>query len=165
MIKKLVFILFASVISISSIAGVQKIGNTGLEIDIDPFSQSQRVFVFIYANESFRQYRQSFTPTLIIRCAENVTEMYLNAKTFLSTNALPMRYRIGGRSPEFDMGNTSTDFRMAFFNSPIGKIKQMTKANSMALSIVPYGEVPMILTFDLTGLSESIKPLRKACHW
>jgi len=39
------------------------------------------------------------------------------------------------------------------------------KHDNFLTQITPYGENPVMATFDIQGLKEAIKPLRKACGW
>ncbi|EIA1333958.1 hypothetical protein K6675_004653 [Vibrio parahaemolyticus] len=43
--------------------------------------------------------------------------------------------------------------------------KNLCSIEQLLTQITPYSESPVMATFDVSGLSEAIKPLRKACHW
>jgi type VI secretion system protein VasI len=59
----------------------------------------------------------------------------------------------------------STSGHALFFWDPVGKIKTMLAHEQMLFQFTPYDSSPVLATFTLTGLSESIEPLRKACKW
>jgi hypothetical protein len=56
----------------------------------------------------------------------------------------------------------STDGKALFFWHPEDKIKIMLAHERMLFQFTPS---PALTTFTLTGLSESIGPLRQACKW
>ena len=59
----------------------------------------------------------------------------------------------------------ATNGKAIFFKKPIGQIKQMLKAKEMKIKWTPFSANPVIATFNIKGLEDAIKPLRKTCGW
>lgn len=59
----------------------------------------------------------------------------------------------------------STDGEALFFDQSVGLIKKMLGHSTLLFEFVPFNSSPALTTFDLRGLTESIKPLRDTCKW
>ncbi|HHD81926.1 MAG TPA: hypothetical protein ENK94_01905, partial [Campylobacterales bacterium] len=59
----------------------------------------------------------------------------------------------------------STDHEATFPPKSIGFTKDLIKHDKLLVQLTPYGDSPVMTTFDIGGLEEAIKPLRKACNW
>ena len=60
----------------------------------------------------------------------------------------------------------STDNKAVFVRgSDISFAKELMKHDKLLTQVTPYGESPVMATFDIRGLTEAIKPLRKTCNW
>ncbi len=44
-------------------------------------------------------------------------------------------------------------------------IKTMFGKSQLIIRMTPHSQSPVTATFDISGLDEAIKPLRKACGW
>lgn len=104
-------------------------------------------------------------PTLIIRCSENSTDLYINYNIFLNTDSIKVEYRLDDEKSIKTRWNTSTDYKATFARKPINLIKSMFDKDRMLVRLTPYGDSPIMSKFNISGLKETIEPLRKACKW
>jgi len=109
--------------------------------------------------------------TLVVRCLENKTAMYFSTHCHMADRIDGygrITYRIDDEKARTVEGNASTDSRALGLwagGKSIPVIKQMLGKSEMIVRMTPFSESSFTATFDITGLDESIKPLRKACNW
>ena len=102
--------------------------------------------------------------SLGIRCNSNKTEMFISWNYYLGGDVW-VTARIGEEKAEKERWNLSSDKRSSFKLRPISMIKRLIKVDRYIAEVVPYNENPMTSIFNVRGLSEAIKPLRKDCGW
>lgn len=143
------------------------VGKWQVSTKVSPVDDSENVFVGLSANESFRsQFGESVTPDLYITCREKKTELYINWDTYLGLNETQMLYRLDKQKAKTKTWDISSDTKAVFYRGNVIEfVKALTQANGMYVQITPYNDSPVNVTFDLTGLSEALKPLQKACGW
>ncbi|WP_439090421.1 type VI secretion system-associated protein TagO [Serratia bockelmannii] len=94
------------------------------------------------------------------------TELFINWETFLGIDGTRVLTRIDSQKAVNRTWQISTDNKATFYSGQtISFIKELMKSKKMFVQITPYGENPAQTTFDLSGLSTAIKPLREACKW
>ncbi|WP_299941177.1 type VI secretion system-associated protein TagO [uncultured Nitratireductor sp.] len=109
--------------------------------------------------------------SLILRCMENKTVLYFNTGCHMADSIGGygrITYRLDSDKAKTAEGDASTDNRALGLWSggrSIPVIKSMFGKSEMVVRMTPFSESPFTATFDITGLEESIKPLREACHW
>ncbi|NCF07994.1 type VI secretion protein [Kosakonia sp. MH5] len=132
-----------------------------------PVDDTKNVYLILAANESIRsQFGESITPNLFITCREKKTELYLNWDVFIGTDEASMLYRLDKQKAKTQTWDISSDNKAVFYRGNVVEfVKTLAKANGMYTQITPYGESPVSVSFDLSGLSEALKPLQKACSW
>lgn len=152
----------------------EKTGKWRLNASTSSFDDSKTVVLALEAESAIVGWPAvTHTPTLILRCKENKTEAYVNAgmqgKPVFGEYGQDLGVSMRGR---YDKGETfeyempkSTDGQAFFFRYPIEEIKYMTKHSSLVLEFTPFNSNPVEIRFDLTGLSEVLKPVRDACSW
>lgn len=138
--------------------------------DISPMDDSKKVTMILRANEAYTDWLGiKQTPSLILRCSENTTDAYVNLGSRVERSLLEERISIRTRYDKKDATTRklglSTDGEAVFFNEPIKEITLMTQSQQLALEFTPTDRASVISLFDLSGTSEAIQPLRKACNW
>ncbi|MGQ4879814.1 type VI secretion system-associated protein TagO [Billgrantia sp. LNSP4103-1] len=117
--------------------------------------------------------RPTAPATLTLSCLENTTRIFVN----LNDNHM-------SSSPYHDWGHVTMriDDQQAFTNrmqestdnsvlglwsggQSIPVIRRMFGAERLTVRATPYGQSPITVTFDITGLEDEIQPLRQACNW
>ena len=109
--------------------------------------------------------------TLLLRCLENTTAIYITTNCYLSSG-----YGGYGRvdvrlddTPAFhsDMDASTDNKALGLWrgNRSIPFIKRMLGKDRMIVRFTPFNESPVTAKFDIAGLEEAIKPLRESCGW
>ncbi len=141
-------------------------GKWRIREDKSPIDDSVNVYLSVSANETVTSGYKTVKPIIYVRCAENKTNIFLVWDLYLGIDETRMLTRFDKEKPETRTWSISTDYKAVFVrSSDISFAKKMMKHDKLLAQITPYGESPVMATFDIRGLSEAIKPLRKACHW
>jgi len=110
-------------------------------------------------------YHQEVYPVMVLRCAENRTNAYVDWQMFLGMDSTRVLTRLDKQKARTRTWLLSTDNKATFAPKNIGFIKSMFGHEKILMQLTPYGESPRMATFEIGGLKEAIKPLRKACGW
>ena len=110
-------------------------------------------------------YGQFSRPTLILRCSENTTNAYINWDMFLGMDSIKVLTRIDKQKAKTRSWYISTDNKAAFAPKNIAFIRSLFGHEKLLQQLTPYSESPKTASFEIGGLKEAIKPLRKACGW
>lgn len=102
--------------------------------------------------------------TLVARCKSNKTELYINWGAYLGNEAI-VTSRIATNKASTSRWDLSSDSQSTFKRQPISMLKEMLNETKLVVQITPYNENPSTAIFDITGLSQAIKPLRATCNW
>jgi type VI secretion system protein VasI len=103
---------------------------------------------------------------LVVRCAKNKTELYINWNSFLGTDTARVTHRVGKLKAETHTWDVSTDHTSSFYpGSPVATLKEMTKNTSFVANVTPYSESPVTATFDVSGAEAAFSDIRKGCSW
>lgn len=134
--------------------------------ETSPIDDSVNVYLSVLSNETvFSDYKE-VKPSLYIRCAENKTSIFINWMLYLGLDETRLLTRFDKEKAKTSTWSISTDNKAIFFRgNDIKYAKKLMQHEQLLTQITPYGESPVMATFDVSGLSEAIKPLRKACHW
>lgn len=137
-----------------------------------PIDDSVNVFISLQSENEITSGYNTVRPSLYIRCAENKTNVYIVWELYLGIDTTRMLTRFDKNRATTTTWSISTDNKAVFFKpgflsgiSDKAFVKKLMKHNRLLTQITPYGESPVMATFDVKGLSEAVKPLRQACHW
>ena len=109
-------------------------------------------------------------PAIVVRCRGNETEAYVGVGTpWDIKNGQRQRSTVHVRydkadAIELQMGQ-SDDSKGLFFPAPVSHIKQMVKHRRMLFQSASFDLSAATTIFEISGLSNALKPLRKACGW
>lgn len=141
-------------------------GKWNVTIDRSPIDDSQQVILTLDAETTVQGNFNSYTPTLVLRCSENKTEAYIVWGIYLGVGKTRVLTRLDQDRARTRNWSLSTDNKATFApGNNVYFIKKLMKHRKLLVQTVPYGANPVMTTFQLDGLNEAIKPLRKACHW
>lgn len=148
-------------------------GNWQVRKEKSDFEDTTDVFVSVDSSEP-AQCGRFGTPkkaTLMIRCMENTTSIYLAADCHMTSGHRGygiIDYRIDDQ-PAGDRGfDASTNNRaLGLWNGgeSIPFIKKLIGSDRLLLRFTPFNENKTTVDFKTTGLEEAIAPLRKECNW
>ncbi|WP_292978866.1 type VI secretion system-associated protein TagO [Nitrosomonas sp.] len=112
---------------------------------------------------------KTFTPSLVLRCKENKTELYIvtgmSPQVEYGTDGATITLRFDKEKATKYHTSKSTDGEALFFGQSIGVIKKMLGHTTLLFQFIPFNSSPAMTTFDLRGIQEAVKPLRETCKW
>ena len=122
------------------------------------------------ANNSSQAWLEKVTPTLIIRCRENKTDVIFATGTNFHTeygeyNNASIRYRIDDKKAQSQYWGESTDGNAAFSPNPVSLLKNMKDAKSLKIEFIPFNSNPSTAEFDLEGLRPHLEEIANTCKW
>ena len=131
---------------------------------------SSNIFLMLNAESSISGWlNKTHTPELTIRCKEHKTEVYIetgmSSSVEYGTDGATVILRFDKEKAKSYNTGKSTDGEALFFSQSVGLIKQMLSHSTMLFQFTPFNSSPVMTTFDLSGISEVIKPLRETCKW
>lgn len=142
-----------------------------------PIDDSTNVWVSRRANGPIRGWpRKTTVPSLFITCRENKTEAYIDlgmSPAVESGDYIHATLRLDSEQAFTQTFGKSTDGQAIFFSFPSGDnegkllwfLRRLVDHKQMMLRFTPFNSSPTITTFDLSGLTEALKPLQNACGW
>ena len=140
-------------------------GKWDVSITTSEIDDSQKVILSLSSDNTIYSSYRTERPSLYLRCAENKTEAYIAWGVFLGSDNTKVLLRYDKEKAKTRRWGLSTDHKATFVRGNIPFIKKLLKHKKLLLRVTPYSDSPVTATFDLRGLNEAIKPLRKACHW
>lgn len=135
-----------------------------------PMDDSTSVMIYRYAEKPVQGWLEKSEPTLVLRCVERKTHVYVNSMMQLQTdhgeyNQISVRLRFDRKPARSEKFLKSTDGKGAFAQRPVPLIKEMLAHESLAFEFTPFNAGSVVADFDLKGLDAKIGDLRKACNW
>ena len=130
--------------------------------DKDEMTDKSNVILMLESEESASPRRNE---TLIIRCRNNKTDVFVNFDKYLGYSSPKITYRIGSNPPKIQNWSESTTKKSAFSPNPIALIKELLTGNSLLVEAYPYQEGRLLVKFDTTNLSNSIHKVQTLCNW
>jgi type VI secretion system protein VasI len=117
------------------------------------------------------RFRDPFYPTLVIRCRENTTNVYISFGIIFMSDIQgygTIDYRIDNLAPQ------KRNLRVSTNNTALGEwsgrgairwLEEMFGASTIFVRATPYNESPIEMRFNIKGLEQAVEPLREACSW
>jgi type VI secretion system protein VasI len=145
-------------------------GNWTVRTEVSPLDDSESVYLVLPASAPIPSWPMDVTPTLYVRCKENVTEVYLVPGLVVAPDidqlkraTVTVRFE---KEPAFEIRcDVSTNSEALFFPNAVAFARLLMKHDSMLVQFEPYNDSPKLTRFTLTGLSEVAGSLRQACGW
>jgi type VI secretion system protein VasI len=143
-----------------------------VNVSTSPIDDSKTVVLMTDSTEPVRSmFGRPKTATLITRCSENTTSMYLifagNHMTDIQSYG-QVTTRIDDLTARTISMDSSTDNKALGLwrgGSSIPFLESMFGHDMLTVRATPFSESPITAQFPITGLKEAIKPLREACNW
>jgi type VI secretion system protein VasI len=127
------------------------------------------------------------TPTLIVRCKEKKTDVYVETGMAASieegidggpSERHKVALRLDGNAARYEDWNESTDHKALFADEseyrsdvvyPAGAVvklaKELARAKTLTFQFTPLDGSPQVMHFDLRGLDSHIDKVAEACGW
>jgi type VI secretion system protein VasI len=141
-------------------------GKWRLRTDVSPIDDSKSYILSLDANEELKVGFKSVTPTLIVRYKEGDLELFINyGNLFIGTNTTQVTTRIDKAEAANAEWAISTDHKAIFappktYNSLTTPM--MKGARTLVVRLTPYGESPVVTSFDVSGFGDAYGPVIKA---
>jgi type VI secretion system protein VasI len=107
--------------------------------------------------------------SLVARCSGGVTEAFVNWSYGLrfGNETQPVTLKIGAAKSARQIWALSVDGRSTFLpGSAVAFLKKLASTDKLTVQTKPRNnDTPLTANFDLTGMSEALKPLASACAW
>ncbi|OHB72424.1 MAG: hypothetical protein A2W23_07650 [Planctomycetes bacterium RBG_16_43_13] len=141
-------------------------GKWRISTETSPIDDSKNVYLALSAEESIKAMLGTSLPVLFLRCKENKTEVYIAWGVYLGLEETTMLIRFDSKKATTSTWNISTDNMATFYRgSVIAFIRSIVGYKQLLVQVTPYGESPVMVTFDLAGLEEAVKQLQETCNW
>lgn len=102
--------------------------------------------------------------SLAITCKNNETDLVISVKEYLDGETVKITTRIDKLEPIKSYWAVSVSGAIAFNQKPVPFIKNMFGGDKMVFQVSAYSKIKTV-TFNISGLEEAIKDLRKECNW
>jgi type VI secretion system protein VasI len=110
------------------------------------------------------------TPTLIVRCKEKRTDVYMVTGTAASVESgdvegHTVRVRFDGAAAQRQRWSQSTNNEALFAPNAVQMARSIAKAKIVRFEFTPFNASPAIATFDVSGFDQHIGRVAAACGW
>ena len=147
-------------------------GDWSVEISESNFDDTAKAILSLTSTKTVRgRFGGTTSPKLYLRCEENTTSLFMFAGGhFLSDIQGYGRvdYRIDGKKAgQKNMKASTSNEALGLWSGgqAIPFIKEIMSGQTLLVRLTPYNESSLEFSFNINGLSEAVKPLRKACNW
>lgn len=139
------------------------VGAWEVSIKTNPLDDSRTVTLILLAESGTDKWGNPVG--LILRCSSNRTDVYIAWQDYLGSEAY-VTWRVGDEDARTARWSLSTTKEATFYPyDEISFIQQLLIATRFVAQVTPYNENPITAVFDLTGLTNVIRPLQDACGW
>tara|TARA_R110001583_G_scaffold31978_2_gene108998 strand:+ start:6083 stop:6697 length:615 start_codon:yes stop_codon:yes gene_type:complete len=140
------------------------VGKWSVRDERNPIDDTRTVSLSLIADSGASKWDKPVV--LFVRCQSNETDMFIVWNDYLGMGTSRVTARVGSARAETKSWLNSTDNQATFYpSSVIGYVKKMMASPSFVAQVTPYNESPVTVTFDLTGMSNALAPLRETCKW
>lgn len=128
----------------------------------NPINDSRTVTLTLKADSGGTRFGKPIT--LVARCESNKTELLINWRAYLGSQA-DVTLRIGAGDAKTSSWDVSSDKQATYNRTPTEMLKEMLAADKMVAQVTPFNVDPYTAVFNISGLDQAIKPLRETCNW
>ena len=137
------------------------------------FQDTKDIYLTLQSENTLacQRYGEPKKASMMIRCMENTTAILISTECHVASGHGGygrVEYRVDDKSAgkrEFDASTDNSALGLWSGHKSIPFIKSMLDGKEMIFRFTPYGNSPLTVRFEIDGLDEAIKPLRKECGW
>jgi hypothetical protein len=142
--------------------------------DRSPMDDSQTVALSLDSGDVIQGPLGSSRPTLVIRCKESKTDVYVITGSAASVEQdvdggpadyHTVRIRLDQNSLQTEMWYASTDENALFTGDADEMLRELRGAQTLAFEFTPFQSSPAVARFDLSGLAAQLSKAADACGW
>jgi len=107
-------------------------------------------------------------PSLWFRCIDGKMSGFLDWGIFLDVEKARIVFRLDSDPPKALIAPVSKDHKKIepiSENWVILRIKQMFGKKTLTARVTPQGQKTLAVVFNISGIENAVKPLRKSCYW
>ena len=138
-------------------------GNWDVQIESNPIDDSKVVWLAVHANNVTGG--RGKPVLLVLRCWSGRTTAYIAWNEYLGSG-VRVTSRIGNAKATTEQWILTSDSRASFVpGNAIEFIRRLAAVPNFVAQVTPYQKETVTATFDVSGLSEAVKPLAQTCGW
>lgn len=142
--------------------------NTGFwaiaPVERDPISDKPTTHISLSSSSGRSEFGDPIT--LVIRCKDGITDIYINWHQFVDTESHPVEWRLGAGSTGSGNWSVSTDYEATFYpGDDVGQVKNFFGATQLVARTTPYGSNTITAEFNITGVENAVVGVRQSCGW
>ncbi len=130
---------------------------------------SKTVTVFREAENDVQGWLDAKKPTLLVRCKENQTDVYvatgMAASVEYGTDTHTVRLRLDDGGPITQHWSESTGNDALFAPNAVQLATRMANAKTLAFEFTPFNANPAVVRFNLDGLRPHLDTVASTCGW
>jgi TonB family protein len=108
-------------------------------------------------------YRQA-SPTAVARCKEGNLDFYIVWDVFIGSGKHQVTMRLDSDNARVDTWSVSTDHKATFYSGDrVALFEALTKAKKLVVRTTPFGESPVITSFNISGFANVSPTIFKGC--
>ena len=108
-------------------------------------------------------YRQP-SPTVVAHCKEGDLDFYTVWDVFVGSGKHPVTMRLDADDARIDTWSVSTDHKATFYSGKVTVLfEALAKAKKLVVRTTPFGESPVMTSFDVSGFANVRPAILKAC--
>lgn len=147
-----------------------KIDRWQVSYDVSKMDDSKTIIMAVNAENTIQAWLAEPRPTLIIRCQEKKTDLFINVGAQINpeyglSNEATVKLRLDDKKPFQQTWGLSTDGKALFASFPIPMAIHLYSAKKLTVSFVPFNSSPAIAEFDVRGIDKHLPELAKTCGW
>ncbi len=146
-------------------------GDWRVQVETSKIDDSTNVFLTLQSREHTNCRYDEAAHRIWIACRENTTSLWVTfGGCFMADNGSRGRvtYRLDqdkAKRRNFRESNDNSALGLWRGGSSIRFIKGMLGHKTLLIRATPFSESTVTAEYDIAGIDEAIKPLRKACRW
>jgi len=137
-------------------------GKWQVTTSVSPIDDSKTVIAALTVEKPVSGRFGPVEPMLVLRFMEGRLDAYIDFKTFLGSESIGATLRFGKEAAEDFYLNISTDHEAAFIRKTERFMSDLARTDSLLIRITPYGESPVIASFDTSGAAAVVAALEAA---
>ena len=143
---------------------VRGVGLWEVSTDLSKIDDSTSVTALLTASQPIGAGYKQAIPTAVARCKEGDLDFYIVWGMFIGSSKHPVTMRLDSDDAGIENWSVSTDHKATFYSGNVNVLfEALTKAKKLMVRTTPYGESPVITSFDISGFSNVHPAILKAC--
>lgn len=148
---------------------VADLGKWVVDTKVSQLDSAKSATITLDSNDKVQGSITSGQPSLIVRCKENLTEVYVYAGVQLDddykSKTTHVRYKFDSEAIRNEDSGVSTSGSAFFFNNPRTILKALRTHDKLIVGFKPFRTSDAEAVFDIRGLEAAIATVDQDCGW